>query len=262
MDQVPPPHQPPPLDQLRFQFQRVAPLGRDARGWHEALVRWYLPDGTVRGPIDVLPFWLSPPHQAEFTRFTIECAAEALRAHPDACVSINLSPRQVSHPVAVATLEALRRDVRARLVVELTEQRLRDMGALWASVSALRERCGLVVIDDVTRHDMTTRFSVPLPVDGIKLDRGAVAMLSDPLEHERTVRFIQRTTERFEVVVAEGIEDDRLTDTLHDLGVTHLQGFAIGRPSPRLDVDDDGREGLGSAEREPPTGLYPAGGSC
>jgi EAL domain-containing protein (putative c-di-GMP-specific phosphodiesterase class I) len=251
MNQVSPPHQPPSLAQLHFQFQRILALRPDAVGWHEALIRWHLPDGTIRGPVDVLPYWLSPNHQAEFTRFTIERAAETLGVHPEARVSINLSPRQVSHPVAVSTLEALRSDVRDRLIVELTEQRMRDMSSLWSSVAALREQCELVVLDDVTRHDMTTRFRDDIPVDGIKLDRSVIFLLGVPDERERTIRFIQRATERFGVVVAEGIEDAAVRDMLDDLGITHLQGFGISRPARQL-VGLDGAVDEGRGARRTP----------
>ncbi|CAN5814759.1 hypothetical protein BH23DEI1_BH23DEI1_06410 [soil metagenome] len=246
MSQVSPSHHPPPLDELHFQFQRIAAIHDSSSDWFESLVRWHLADGTIRGPLDILPYWLSPNHQADFTRFTIERAAETLRTNPETRVSINLSPRQVSHPSAVVTLEALRADVQARMIVELTEQRMRDSASLWASVAALREQCGLVVLDDVTRYDMSTRFREEVPVDGIKLDRSIVTLLRDPEERERTVRFIQRATERFGIVVAEGVEDVSLRDLLHDIGVTHLQGFAIDVPRRRLDAperDDELRRG-------------------
>lgn len=252
MSQVSPPHHPPPLDELHFQYQRIAPLRAGTAGWHEALVRWHLADGTVRGPLDVLPYWLSPNHQAEFTRFTIERAADTLRAHPEARVSVNLSPRQVSHPIAVGTLEALRSEVRDRLIIELTEQRMRDTGSLWTSVAALRAQCELVVLDDVTRHDMSTRFRADIPVDGIKLDRSVIALLADSEERERTIRFIQRATDRFGIVVAEGIEDDTVRDQLLDLGVTHLQGFGIGMPRRQLGLPD-------RAEDERRGGRHPHG---
>jgi diguanylate cyclase len=258
MSQVSPPHQPPPLDELHFQFQRIAPLRAGETGWHEALVRWHLPDGTIRGPLDVLPYWLAPNHQAEFTRFTIERAAATLVANDGARVSINLSPRQVAHPMAVATLEQLRPEIRSRMIVELTEQRMRDMQTLWNSVNELRERCELVVLDDVTRHDMSTRFRDDVPVDGVKLDRGVVGLLAEHEERQRTISFIRTCTDRFPIVVAEGLEEQSLQELLLELGVSHVQGFGIAMPRRQIGMPDrpeDERRGRGPQPTVPgPTG--------
>src|SRR5690606_10345608 len=48
----------PPLHELGFQYQPIVSLGEAEPLWAEALVRWRLPDGTVRGPLAILPHWL------------------------------------------------------------------------------------------------------------------------------------------------------------------------------------------------------------
>ena len=96
------PHDPPPpLDALRFLYQPVETLSTAGDGWHEALVRWYLEDGTIRGPDTVLPYWLEPTRQSTFTRFTVQHAAEALQAHPEARLSINMSFFSLTVPGAI-----------------------------------------------------------------------------------------------------------------------------------------------------------------
>jgi len=220
----------PRLTELRFQFQPIVSLSAGEPGWSEALVRWQLPDGTVRGPLDILPHWLSPSRHDEFTRFCIERAAATIAANRDVLVSVNLSPAQVMHPATLQTLEGLLPAVRSRLRIELTEQRVYDMGALWGSLGVVRDRCGLVLLDDVTLDDLDLRTRAGAPIDGIKVDRSVIACLTDREDRPRIEAFLKAAAERFAIVVAEGIEDTATCEGLLDLGVSHVQGFAIAKP--------------------------------
>ena len=96
----------PPLHELGFQYQPIVGFDASEPFWAEALVRWRLRDGTVRGPLHVLPHWLTEQRQDVFTRFCLERAAAALAEHRDAVVSVNLSPTQVTHPQTLSSLEA------------------------------------------------------------------------------------------------------------------------------------------------------------
>lgn len=241
----------PRLTDLRFQYQPIVSLSAGEPGWSEALVRWQLPDGTVRGPLDILPHWLSPSRHDEFTRFCIEKAAAVIAADRDSLVSINLSPAQVMHPATVGTLEGLLPAIRNRLRIELTEQRVYDVGALWGSLGLVRDRCGLVLLDDVTLDDMDLRTRAGAPIDGVKVDRSVIARLTDGDDRPRIEAFLRDATERFAIVVAEGIEDTVVCEGLRELGVSHVQGFAIARP--RFEVAEPlteaGLPGLATADR-------------
>jgi EAL domain-containing protein (putative c-di-GMP-specific phosphodiesterase class I) len=224
----------PRLGELRFMYQPVVSLREEGDGWSEALVRWQLPDGTVRGPLDVLPHWLAAPRQAAFTQYTFAQAAAALGAAPDAHVAVNLSPTQALHPVTLAALGGLLPDVRSRLRVEITEQRVRDRPALDSALAAIRERCAAVLLDDVTERDLDLRSRATEGVDGVKLDRSVVGRLFAAGEADETRRFVLAACDRFPIVVAEGIEDAELCEALATLGVSHVQGFGIARPRSEL----------------------------
>ena len=201
-------------------------------------MRWYLEDGTVRGPDTVLPYWLEPTRQSTFTRFTVQHAAEALQAHPMARLSVNLSPRQATHPTALCALEDVLSEVRGRLIVELTEQRYLDIGGLWASLAALGERLDLVLLDDVSAPDLERRWQLDAPVDGIKLDRSVLALLRDPDTRPRVAKLVREASLRFRIVVVEGVEAEHELDLLEGIGATHAQGFGIGRPGRALAPED------------------------
>jgi len=221
------------IDQLGFQYQPIVPLHPGLAGWHEALLRWHLPDGTIRGPQEVLPYWLGPHRQPTFTRFTVDQAAALLQRDPRVRLSINLSPRQVVHPTAMTVLANLLPAVRGRLIVEVTEQHYRDVRGLWSSLEALTTQCELVLLDDLTVDDLARPARSHAPVDGIKLDRTVLAALVDPDTRAATTDALRAVTERYAIVVAEGVEDVRFLRLLDGLGITHAQGFGIGRPAAR-----------------------------
>ncbi len=228
---------PAPLCELHFLYQPVVPLHVHGRGWAEALVRWSLPDGTVRGPPDVLPHWLTPARIDSFTRFTLDMAASALTAAPNARLSVNLSPAQAVSPETLRSLDGLPPTVCERLGIEITEQRFADVQALAASLGELRSRCAAILLDDVTPGDLAMRSlrSLEKVVGGVKIDRSVIWLLSDGEAATQAERFVREACERFEVVVAEGVEDPNASEALAELGVSHAQGFACGRPRRDLE---------------------------
>ncbi len=230
-------HSTPRLAELRFLYQPIVALRSDEHGWSEALIRWQLADGTIRGPLDILPHWLAASRHETFTRFTLERAASAIAATPTAHISVNLSPAQVMHPGTITALERLLPSVRDRLRIELTEQQVFNSSALWDSLALIREHCSMVLLDDVTPTDLDLRMREGAPVDGVKLDRSVVSQLQEADTREATLRFIRDATERFPLVVAEGVEDPDLCAELFALDVSHAQGFGIARPDVELDVN-------------------------
>ncbi len=239
----------PRLQDLHYQFQPIESAAAGIVHWYEALVRWRLPDGTVRGPLDVLPYWLAPTRSEAFTRFTVARAAEALLASPGARLSINLSPAQVTQPAAVHALRSLKPELQQRLVVELTEQQIRNLDAYWQGLEGVRDHCAIVLLDDVTFDDLDHRFRKGAPIDGVKLDRSLLPALLGGTYQQRAIDLVADALDRFGIVVAEGVEDPTVRQQLKDLGVTHLQGFGIGTPSTSIPLDADAAAFAGTSMR-------------
>ncbi len=229
----------PRLEDLHYQFQPIESAADGSVAWFEALVRWRLPDGTVRGPLDILPYWLAPTRSETFTRFTVARAAEALRSSPGIRLSINLSPTQVTQPAALQALQSLNPDLQRRLVVELTEQQIRNLDAYWRGLEAIREHCAQVLLDDITFDDLDHRFRRGAPIDGVKLDRNLLPALLGGTFHQRAVDLVDDARDRFGVVVAEGVEDSTVRGRLKQLGITHLQGFGIAMPAASIQAARD-----------------------
>lgn len=224
----------PRLHELAFHHQPI--FDRHARATsYEALVRWPLPDGTIRGPGDFLETMLSDALVESFTRHTLTALATELASRPDVPrLHVNLSPRQLTLAVAQRTLTGLRREVRERLVVELTEQRIPDMDAYGASVRLLTAAGVTVVLDDVEPADLPRRLPRELPVAGVKVDRSVVPeLLWAPWGANAAA--VRRLAERGLTLTAEGIEDADALEALAALGFDRFQGFGLARPCVSLD---------------------------
>ncbi len=230
----------PRLEDLCFLYQPVAPVVLGASPWCEALVRWQHPDGTVRGPLEVLPYWLCQARIEEFTQFTLLRGAQVLAANAEARLSVNLSPKQVMLPSTILVLEGMLRSITARLHVELTEECHADTGALARQMVLLRERCGVVVLDDVAPGDLRERLRLDAKIDGVKIDRSVIdaALHQTGEARESARRFVGSLCDRYPIVVAEGVEEPSASVDLQALGVSHVQGFGIARPAAELRTVD------------------------
>lgn len=222
----------PRLHELTFHLQPIFDQDGRVAVAYEALVRWPRPDGTVVGPDAFLPQLLRGPGAAAFTRYGLVRLATLLSAHPELpAVHLNLSPRQLALPDVERVLTGLGPDVRARLRIELTEQRIPDPGAYGASVSRLAELGVDVWLDDVRPDDLPARLPATARVAGVKLDRTVVgAWLAEPWHDlDASVRSLTRLGVP---VTAEGVEDATLLPRLRELGVRFFQGFGLGTPQP------------------------------
>lgn len=204
----------------------------------EALARWHRDDETIP-PASFVPiaekFGLLNALSAQVAR----CVALDLPTLPRALqlgVSVNLSlPLLLSSDLLPSVERAARRTgLRASsLVFELTESaEVKDRSALRRTLARLRAAGHRVLLDDLERCD-PRRPLLDLPFNGFKLDRSFVEALPDDASARHEVRGLMRHAEgRGQVVIAEGVSDERVWRTVRGLGVHLAQGFAVGRPLP------------------------------
>jgi EAL domain-containing protein (putative c-di-GMP-specific phosphodiesterase class I) len=120
-----------------------------------------------------------------------------------------------------------------RLVLELTEhQQIADQEHLLAVLSRVREAGVRIAVDDAGSGYAGLERILSLAPEVLKLDRTLVhGVAGHPGRQamcEAMARFTDRTGAR---LVAEGIETQQDLDVLRALGVTHGQGFLLGRPT-------------------------------
>jgi hypothetical protein len=145
-------------------------------------------------------------------------------------VTVNLSPSALtSAPVQAVLPESL-----DGIIIELTENELlADAPGLEAALAGVRERKGLVAIDDAGAGYAGLKHVMRLGPDLIKLDRSLVAGVQhDDGRASLISSFVRYGRETGATVCAEGIETIGDLTRLADLDVSFGQGYVIGRPHP------------------------------
>ena len=195
----------------------------------EALCRWDVE------PRDFLAI-------AEETGLIVPLGAFVLReaarraAEWGACVSVNVSGRQLADPGFPAAIEQALRSSGARpehLRLEVTESAMtQDPEEAQRTLMALRKRLGVTAhLDDFGTGASSLRFLHRFPGDALKIDGGLVLdMLTDPGSHEIVKAIVGLAHNLGMEVVGEGVETTAHLDKLHVLGCELAQGFCLSPP--------------------------------
>jgi diguanylate cyclase (GGDEF)-like protein/PAS domain S-box-containing protein len=224
---------------LELAFQPIVTLGGNAIVGVEALLRLAGPDGSI-APDEFIPI-------AEETGLIVPMGAwvlaEACRRAADwqrlagrrIDVSVNLSPRQLTHPDLVGHVQmalaatGLPADA---LVLEITESVL--LGDAERPLEVLRSlrRLGIrLALDDFGTGYSSLAYLTRLPLDILKLDREFIARLA-PGSHEAavTAAIVQMAGAIGLTVIAEGVETAEQAQVLEAIGVEFAQGYHFARP--------------------------------
>jgi diguanylate cyclase (GGDEF)-like protein/PAS domain S-box-containing protein len=225
--------------ELVLHYQPKIDLRSGALAGVEALVRWehpirglisadqFRPSAEQAGLIDSLSQWV--------LRAALMQATAWRRIGLEIPVAVNLSMRSLYDeqlPDKIAELLLATRTPASLLVVEITESSLMiDPPRTLAILTHLREMGIRVAIDDFGTGHSSLAYLKRLPVDEVKIDRSFVKDLTT----DATDRVIVRATVDLAHslglrVVAEGVEDERTSALLVELGCDEAQGFHLGRP--------------------------------
>jgi len=212
----------------------------------EALVRWDHPLRGPIGPAEFIPLAENSGLIYPLTAFVLDTALRQLARWRDAGhdlrMAVNLSARHLSDPVLpdlVAGTAAVHGVPLSALVLEVTETGiLADATRTDLIVRALRERGVAISIDDYGTGNASLGYLKRLEIDELKIDRSFVSDISTD-EHDL---IIVKSTIKLAIalglrVVAEGIEDQRTTETLRGFGGVIGQGYHLGRPTTPKEIE-------------------------
>lgn len=225
---------------LRMFFQPIVDLRTRDVYYLEALTRLVLEDGRVVTAADFLHL-LSVEETDSLLRAGLDEALSQLTAwDARGCllhVSVNLPPSALTNPdCALWVSSALSRHKVApdRLTLELLESHTADGETHTRTIQELLELGVNLALDDLgAGHSTLMRLTV-LPFNTVKIDRQLLLQFTtSPL---KTMTFlatmIQMGQDMGWAMVAEGLEDDSLTEAMRILGVPYGQGFYLARPMP------------------------------
>jgi EAL domain-containing protein (putative c-di-GMP-specific phosphodiesterase class I) len=154
---------------------------------------------------------------------------------PGVGVSVNLSAQSISRPEVVShLLELTRHNTRHPLMLEITETSLiTQMAEVSTYLDLLRTVHYRIAMDDFGTGYSPLRYLVDLPVDVVKFDISLVKILGQDNRAGHVVAdFARMMTDAGYSLVAEGIETEAMLNKVESLGIAHVQGYLLGRPTP------------------------------
>jgi diguanylate cyclase (GGDEF)-like protein len=223
---------------LHFQPQRDLHSGRVLAA--EALVRWQHPERGLLGPgtfigvaeecglIDAIGGWV------------LESACEQLAAwraagHDLACISVNVSIRQLQQPdFAQRVPRVLARHGLApgALELEVTESLFADSVCV-ERLRTLHAGGVSIAVDDFGTGYSSFAYLRTLPISVLKIDRSFLCDVEHSGEAATVARAIVNMAHALgKIVVAEGVETQGQVDFLAGTTCERLQGYVFSRPLP------------------------------
>ena len=225
-------------------YQPIVSLADRAPVAHEALLRGVV-DGREVGGGDLFFVAEAAGWLPELDRISRESAiAGAAPWLGSADLFLNFSPSSVLRPqVSLADTEWLVHDsgiAPGQLVFEVVESHaLADRGHLLSVLEHYRSLGGRVAIDDVGAGWSSRSLLGAVRPDVVKLGKALVQELPDDGVRAVIRALVQQAHARGAVVVAEGVETERLADEVTELGADLGQGWLFGRPERPRPADDD-----------------------
>jgi diguanylate cyclase (GGDEF)-like protein len=227
--------------ELRLFLQPKLALATGAVVGAEALVRWQHPTRGLVPPIQFIPFAEQTGFIRQLTIWVFEAAAQAWRElHADGTMlvlSVNLSVRDLMDQDLPPKLEALlvkHRVPAEAFCLEITESAIMDdPERALGTLNRLAAMGFKLSIDDFGSGQSSYGYLKRLPVDELKIDMAFIRnMDKDPVD-AKIVRSIVELAHNLELsVVAEGVENARIWDLLHELRCDQAQGYHMGKPMP------------------------------
>jgi EAL domain-containing protein (putative c-di-GMP-specific phosphodiesterase class I) len=244
-------HRRPWLERLRralegglfvLHFQPIVALSDRRISHHEALLRLAdEPDGRLVAPGRFLPAAERYGLVRDIDRMVIDEVAALLSATGDECarIAVNLSALSITDATMLAYVERRLRwhgVAPSQLVIEITETAaISDMDSARSfCAGALALGCE-VALDDFGAGFGSFQYLKHLPFTYLKIDGDFIRRLPVSRTDQLVVRALAGVVRGMGAqTIAEFVGDETTIEMLRSYGVDYAQGFAVGRPQPRL----------------------------
>lgn len=225
-------------DEFRLVYQPIVDMQSGKVVAVEALVRWVMPDGSLRPPSAFIQAAEDSGLIIELGQWVLRTACMQLKqwvsSGLDLRVAVNLSTHQFQdfHLLEKVTMALRETELEAaRLELEVTEsaamlnpeESIRILGEL----SALGVR---IAIDDFGTGYSSLSYLKRIPANTIKIDKTFVDGLGQKQDATivRAVIALARALEK--ETIAEGIETEEQFDIIKAMGCDWAQGYWVSRP--------------------------------
>ncbi len=234
---------------LEIEYQPVINLQTGNISGLEALIRWNHPTRGRVNPGRFIALAEEDGSIVDLGRWVVDDACRQFAqwkrigvVGPTMTLSVNLSPRQLSHPDLVDDVKqilARHSFDPAVLVIEITESVvIRDAEAGLARLAELKALGLRIAVDDFGTGYSSLSYLQRMPVDIVKIDQSFVEDMGTGGDRAALVKAILRLAQSLDLVaVAEGIETEAQLDRLRELDCPLGQGFLFARPLPVADCE-------------------------
>jgi len=225
--------------ELSVHYQPIVRAAGEEISGFEALVRWQHPTRGAVPPANFIPLAEEAGLIGKIGEWVLRTSLEEASRWPDHVrVAVNLSPLQFNDPGVAAMVgkHLSETGIRAdRLELEITEGVFLAEGDstddTFAKLKALGVRLSL---DDFGTGYSSLGYLKKAPFDKIKIDQSFVrGAASTTNRNAAIIRAIVTLAETLGMdTCAEGVETHDDLQLIRDLGVSMVQGYIFGRPSP------------------------------
>lgn len=157
-------------------------------------------------------------------------------------VSVNLSPKQLTHPDLIPHIQkelSANREISDYLSFEITETAvIENVQKALPILQKLREQGLQIELDDFGSGYSSLNYLRRLPVDILKVDKTFIAELADNVAEQAIMATIIQMAHTLNIqVVAEGVETHDQLNILEKMACDKAQGFLFARPLPYSEVE-------------------------
>ena len=212
----------------------------------EALARWPHPSEGIIPPDEFIPMVEKSGLIQPFTHWVLEDAIRQVKrwteAGIDLTIAVNLSARNLIDVNLPGDIEKLLDSYNvspAQLTLEVTESAIMSRPETALSILTQLHNIGFKLsIDDFGTGYSSLAYLKKLPVSELKIDQSFVFGLTTNDDDAVIVRSTIELAQNMGLkVVAEGVEDQDILDTLVVLGCDIAQGYHMSRPLPVEELD-------------------------
>lgn len=169
----------------------------------------------------------------------IEMGLEALSAHPNVRISVNMSARSIDYPAWTLALQrGLAKDpsVADRLIIEITEASAMEMPDRVIEFMHKLQKLGICfALDDFGAGYTAFRYLREFYFDIVKIDATFIKNVHEDANNQVLVEALRMISEQFEMfTVAEGVEKPEEAEFLKNANIDYLQGYLFAAPSLSL----------------------------
>lgn len=213
-------------------YQPIVNMRTGEISHYEALARIRDESGKLVAPAQFLEDIKGTFIYTRLTREVIRINAELLRKRKDLEISVNLIPTDLLDEAIVSELEGLERNVRRRLLLEITEvEGIPSFEKMRSAVALLRKLGYRICIDDFGAGYSNLVSITQLKIDYLKIDGSIVR----DIPTNKVSYLLSRTITSFckEVgikVIAEYVENEAIYRKLLEIGVDCGQGYYFQKP--------------------------------